>query len=193
MFGRARSCRQAARDLPADPARTAALAPAHARRSDRHRDAAAPAEARDAAGKLGIELDEREASDDAGLEAAFQSLRPGAVDGVFILSPSLRLNFSAKILGLAAAANLPVQAHRKEWVDPQQIDQGALFSLGVDLGPVGAAGARFVDSILKGAKPADLPAQEVPKVEFALSLKRAAELGIQVPDDVVTQADLVYR
>jgi putative tryptophan/tyrosine transport system substrate-binding protein len=151
-------------------------------------------EARDAAGKLGIELDERQAANDAGLEAAFQSLRPGAVNGAFILSPSLRLDFSKKILGLAAAANLPVQAHRRQWVDPQQIDQGALFSLGVDVGPVGAAGARFVDSILKGARPADLPPQEVPKVEFALSLRRAAELGIDdVPEDVVTQADLVYR
>jgi putative tryptophan/tyrosine transport system substrate-binding protein len=151
------------------------------------------AEAHDAAGKLGIELDERQAADDAGLEAAFQSLKPSAVDGVFILSPSLRLNFSRKILGLAAAANLPVQAHRKEWVDPQQIDHGALFSLGVDVGPVGTEGARFVDSILKGAQPADLPAQEVPRVAFALSLRRAAELGITVPDAVQTQADLVYR
>jgi putative ABC transport system substrate-binding protein len=150
-------------------------------------------EARDAAGKLGIELDEHEAADDAGLEAAFDSLTPGAVDGVFVLSPSLRLNFSKKILGLAAAANLPVQAHRKEWVDPQKNDKGALFSYGVDIAPVGTAAARFVDSILKGAKPADLPAQEVPKVEFALSLKRAAELGIEVPDDVVSQALPVYR
>jgi putative ABC transport system substrate-binding protein len=150
-------------------------------------------EAQDAASKLGIELHEREAADDAGLEAVFKSLKPGAVDGVFILSPSLRLNFSSTILGLAAAANLPVQAHRKEWVDPQMTAHGALFSLGVDVGPVGTAGARFVDSILKGAKPVDLPAQEVPRVEFALSLKRAAELGMTVPPDVRTQADLVYR
>jgi len=149
-------------------------------------------EARDAARKLGIELDERQAADDAGLESAFQSLRPGAVDGAFILSPSLRLNFSKKILGLAAAAHLPVQAHRRQWVDPQQIDQGALFSLGVDVGPVGTEATRFVDSILKGARPADLPAQEVPRVEFTLSLRRAAELGIDVPEDVKTQADLVY-
>ncbi len=150
-------------------------------------------QARDAATKLGIELDERQTADASDLEATFQAVRPGAVDGVFILSPSLRLNFSKKILGLAAAAKLPVQAHRREWVDPEQIDQGALFSLGVNVGPVGTAAARYVDSILKGATPADLPAQEVPKVEFALSLKRAAELGIQVPADVVTQADLVYR
>ena len=86
----------------------------------------------------------------------------------------------------------PSRPTAQEWVDPQKNDKGALFSLGVDLAPVGAAAARFVDSILKGAKPADLPAQEVPKVEFALSLKRAAELGIDVPADVVERADLVY-
>jgi putative ABC transport system substrate-binding protein len=150
-------------------------------------------EARDAAAKLRIMLVEVQASDDAGLNAAFRSLAPGQVDGVFILSPSLRLNFSNVILGLAAQAALPVQAHRKEWVDPQLNPHGALFSLGVDVGPVGAAAAPFVDSILKGAKPADLPAQEVPKVQFALSVRRAIELGIKVPDDVITQADLVYR
>jgi putative tryptophan/tyrosine transport system substrate-binding protein len=150
-------------------------------------------EARDAATKLGIVLVEREAANDAGLEAAFHSLGPGTVDGAFILSPSLRLNFSKKILGLAAAANLPVQAHRRQWVDPQKIDKGALFSLGVDVGPVGTEGAGIVDSVLKGARPADLPPREVPRVEFALSLRRAAELGINVPDDVETQADLVYR
>src|SRR3954452_24333966 len=149
-------------------------------------------EAKLAAGKLGIELVERYASDDGCIEAAFQSVGPCTVDGVFTLSPSLRLNNSPKILGLAAAAKLPVQAHRKEWVDPQQHDKGALFSLGVDLAPVGTAAARFVDSILKGSKPADLPAQEVPKIEFALSLKRAAELGIDVPPDVIEQADRVY-
>ena len=146
------------------------------------------AQAQDAAKQLGIELDIREASDQAGLEQAFQSIKPGQVDGAFILSPSLRLNFSQTIIGLATQANLPVQAHRKEWVQ-----QGALFSLGVNVGPVGTAGARFVDSILRGTAPADLPVEEVPKVEFALSLKRAAELGITVPDDVIARANPVYR
>ncbi len=146
------------------------------------------AQAQDAARQLGIELDIRQASDQAGLEQAFQSIKPGQVDGAFILSPSLRLNFSQTIIGLATQANLPVQAHRKEWVQ-----QGALFSLGVDVGPVGTAGARFVDSILRGTAPADLPVEEVPKVEFALSLKRAAELGISVPDDVIARANPVYR
>ncbi len=155
------------------------------------KDAATPAlldEARGAAAQLGLELDIREASDQAGLESAFHSLTPGEVDGAFILSPSLRLSFSKVTIELATAAGLPVQAHRKEWVE-----QGALFSLGVDVGPVGAAGSRYVDAILRGTPPAELPVQEVPKTQFAISLKRARELGITVPADVVDRADKVYQ
>jgi ABC-type uncharacterized transport system, periplasmic component len=154
-------------------------------------DAATPpllAQARDAAEQLGLELDIREASEAADIERAFHSLSPGEVDGAFLLSPSLRLNFSKRTIELAAEANLPVQAHRKEWVE-----QGALFSLGVDVGPVGAAGVRFVDAILRGTAPADLPVEEVPRVEFAINLRRAGELGIQVPQEVIERADVVYR
>jgi len=145
-------------------------------------------EARQAADQLGLELDTREASDQAGLETAFHSLSPGEVDGAFILSPSLRLAFSSVIIKLATEAGLPVQAHRKEWVE-----QGALFSLGVDVAPVGAAGARYVDAILRGTSPADLPVEEVPRDQFAISLKRARELGITVPPDVVDRADKVCQ
>jgi len=154
-------------------------------------DAATPpllALARDAAEQLGLELDIREASEAADLERAFHSLAPGEVGGAFLLSPSLRLNFSKRTIELAAEANLPVQAHRREWVD-----QGALFSLGVDVGPVGAAGARFVDAILRGTPPAELPVEEVPRVEFAINLARAEELDIRVPQEVVERADVVYR
>jgi putative ABC transport system substrate-binding protein len=146
------------------------------------------AEAKDAAQRLGLELDIAEASTAADLERAFHSLTPGEVDGAFLLSPSLRLNFSKVTIELATAANLPVQAHRKEWVE-----QGALFSLGVDVGPVGDAGARFVDSILRGKSPADLPVEEVSKIQFAINLARARELGIVVPENVITRADVVYR
>ena len=152
-------------------------------------DAATPpllAQARDAAAELGLELDIREASESADLERTFRSLTPGEVDGAFLLSPSLRLNFSKRTIELAAEAGLPVQAHRKEWVK-----EGALFSLGVDVGPVGAAGARFVDAILQGTPPADLPVEEVPRVEFAINLDRAEELHISVPQEVIVGADVV--
>jgi putative ABC transport system substrate-binding protein len=160
-------------------------------------------EATNAAGQLGIEVDQEAASDDASLQQVFQAIQPGqsaGTVGAFLVSPSLRLNHSAAAIDDSGQAGVPVQAHRKEWVMPQPCasDQSrtcsALFSLGVDVGPVGTAGANFVDSILHGAAPADLAVQEVPKVEFALSMRRADELGLIVPQDVIAQAEpLVYR
>ena len=191
----ARPGRQAARDLPGDPG----PAPQPLRLLtlvDPTDDPATPpllVEARDAAGKLGIELDEHEASDDAGLEAAFQSLTPGAVDGVFILSPSLRLNFSEEDPRRSRRRRTcPSRPTARNGSTPRRTTRARSSRSASTSRPSEPPAARFVDSILKGAKPADLPAQEVPKVEFALSLKRAAELGITVPDDVVSQADLVY-
>lgn len=131
----------------------------------------------------------RKASDDAGLMRVFRSLHEGQVDGVFILSPQLRLYHSATTIALAAKAHLPVQAHRKEWVQQQP---AALFSLGVDVRPVGREGARYVDSILRGTPPSQLPVEEVPKVELAINLQTAKRLGITVPHYLLVHADEVY-
>ena len=135
-----------------------------------------------------VQLDIREATDPADLRRIFHSLRPGEDDGAFLLSPSLRLNDSALTIRLARRAGIPVQAHRKEWVK-----QGALFSYGIDLPLIGRAGARYVDSLLRGAAPSDLAVQVVPKIEFAINLETAARLGIKVPQEMIIRADEVYR
>jgi putative ABC transport system substrate-binding protein len=135
-----------------------------------------------------IELDIREASSAPEIRSIFRSLRPGQVDGVFLLSPSLRLNHSALTIKLAKKARLPVQAHRKEWVE-----QGALFSYGIDLPLIGRGAARYVDSLLQGTSPADLPVEEISKIELAVNLETAARLGIKVPQDMIVRADYVYR
>jgi ABC-type uncharacterized transport system substrate-binding protein len=135
-----------------------------------------------------IQLDIREASSDQDLKRLFHSLKQGEVDGVFLLSPSLRLNHTALTIRLAKQARLPVQAHRKEWVE-----QGALFSYGIDLPLIGRTGARYVDSILRGTSPADLPVEEVPKLEFAINLQTAGKLGFKVPQNMIIRADKVYR
>jgi putative ABC transport system substrate-binding protein len=135
-----------------------------------------------------IELDIRQASSAQDLRRIFRSLRPGEVDGAFLLSPSLRLNHTALTIRLAKQARLPVQAHRKEWVE-----QGALFSYGIDLPLIGRTGGRYVDSILRGTSPADLPVEEVPKLELAINLKTAGRLGIKVPQEMIVRADEVYR
>jgi putative ABC transport system substrate-binding protein len=135
-----------------------------------------------------LELDIRKATTERDLRRIFRSLRPDEVDGAFLLSPSLRLNHSAVTIQLAKRAGLPVQAHRKEWVE-----QGALFSYGNDLVPIGAEGARFVDSILNGTSPADLPVDVIPDTELAINLATAARLGIKVPQDMIIRADEIFR
>lgn len=133
-------------------------------------------------------LEIRNASTGRDLERVFRSLRPGEVDGAFLLSPTLRLNYSALTIKLAKRAGIPVQAHRKDWVE-----QGALFSYGADLGPIGRAGARYVDSLLRGTPPGKLPVEEIPTVDLAINLKTASTLGIKVPEDMIIRADEVYR
>jgi putative tryptophan/tyrosine transport system substrate-binding protein len=135
-----------------------------------------------------LQLVIREASTAPDLRRIFRALRPGEVDGAFLLSPSLRLNHSALTIRLAKRAQLPVQAHRKEWVE-----QGALYSYGIDLDPIGRAGARYVDSLLRGTTPAELPVEEVSTTEFAINLETAARLGIKVPQEMIIRADEVYR
>jgi putative tryptophan/tyrosine transport system substrate-binding protein len=135
-----------------------------------------------------VELDIREATSANDLRRVFRSLKPGEADGAFLLSPSLRLNHSALTIQLARKARIPVQAHRKEWVE-----QGALFSYGSDLAPIGREGARYVDSLLRGMSPADLPVREIPKVEFAINLETANRYGIKVPQGMIIRAAEVYR
>lgn len=134
-----------------------------------------------------LELDIREATNAQDLKRIFRSLRPGEVDGAFLLSNNLRQNHSALTIKLATRARLPVQGGRKEWVE-----QGALFSYGIDLAPLGRVGARYVDSILRGTSPADLPVEERPETEFAINLATAKRLGIEVPRRMIILADHVY-
>lgn len=135
-----------------------------------------------------LALDVRNASTAQDLRRIFRSLRPGEVDGAFLLSNNLRQNHSALTIELAKQARLPVQGSRKEWVE-----QGALFSYGIDLAPLGRAGAGHVDSILRGTSPADLPVKVFPKTEFTINLATAARLGIRVPQEMIIRADEVYR
>ncbi len=102
------------------------------------------------------------------------------VDGVFPISPNLRTKFSSLMVRLALEKRLPLPAHRKEWVE-----QGALFSYSHDLASVGRSGARYVDKILKGTKPADLPVEGPTRFELVINLKTAKALGLTIPQSVI--------
>jgi len=92
------------------------------------------------------------------------------------------------LTGLALDHGLPYQAHRKEWVD-----QGALFSYSPDLASVGVLAARHIDRIFKGAKPADLPVEELSQYKLIINLKTAKALGLTIPQSVLIRTDQVIE
>jgi putative ABC transport system substrate-binding protein len=149
---------------------------------------AALAEVQTAATRLKIALVLRDASSAGDLDRIFDTLRRGEVDSVFAVSPYLLSRFSAQLLRLAKGKRLPLAVHRKEWVK-----QGALFSYRHDVGPVGVSAARYVDRILKGAKPADLPVEQPTTFELVINLKTAKALGLTIPPSLLQRADQVIE
>jgi ABC-type uncharacterized transport system substrate-binding protein len=146
------------------------------------------ADVRRAAIRLKLKLVERQTAQQADVERVFAALKPGDVDGVFISSPDLRTKFPALILELASNRHLPLQGHRKEWVE-----QGALFSYNLDLRSVGKAAARYVDKILKGTKPADLPVEQSSQLQLIINLKTAKALGLMIPQSLLVRADEIVQ
>jgi putative ABC transport system substrate-binding protein len=144
------------------------------------------AEVRKAATTLKLQLVEREVTRQIDVERVFDSLQPGEVQGVFVASSSLVTKFPSLILRLAAERHLPVPGHRREWAE-----EGALFSYGANFRAVGQDAATYVDKILKGARPTDLPVQQVTRLELVINLKTAGALDVTIPQSVLQQATQV--
>lgn len=142
-----------------------------------------------ATGVLKIATTDRRVRNQADLEHAFATVSRGNTDGVFIASLNLRVKFHSLILRLASDRHLPVAGHRKEWVQ-----QGALFSYTENIREVGrAAASRYVDKILKGTKPADLPVEAYERPELVINLKTAKALDLKIPRSLLQQADEVIQ
>jgi putative ABC transport system substrate-binding protein len=110
-------------------------------------------------------------------------------DSGLIVLPDATTNLHrAQIIALAARYRLPaIYAFRN------LVEEGGLMSYGVDVAELFRLAANYVDRILKGAKPADLPVQLPEKFEFVLNLKTAKTLGIQIPPGVMAIADGVIE
>ncbi len=147
------------------------------------------ADIRKAAATLKLDVAERPAGNERAIERVFQALKRGDVDGVLVASPDLRVKFHSRILGLASERRLPMVGHRREWVE-----QGALFSYADNIRAIGrAAATRYIDRILKGAKPADLPVEEISEFELVINLKTAKALGLTIPQSLLLRADEVIQ
>lgn len=146
------------------------------------------ADIRSGAGPMGIQLVEFETEAGQDLRLAFMHLQNDHCDALYVASGPLGPAKRSEIIDLAAKSRLPaIYAYR---IFP---DNGGLMSYAVNDKDLFRRAASFVDKILKGAKPADLPVEEPTKFELIVNLKTAKALGLAVPQSILAQANEVIE
>jgi len=122
-------------------------------------------------------------------ERAFREAVKGRADAVLMeVAGPVNIPHREKTPELAAKNRLPVMYRRA-----QDVEAGGLMTYGVDLNDLDRRAAVYVDKILKGAKPADLPVEQPKKFEFIVNLKAAKQIGLTIPPNVLARADKVIR
>jgi putative ABC transport system substrate-binding protein len=146
-------------------------------------------ELRVAAPALKLTLEEIDAPSNAkGLESAFQTAKQKQVGAVMTLASRSFFGERKRIVELASKHRLPAIYFQKEFVDA-----GGLMFYGPDSTDLYRRAAVYVDKILKGAKPADLPVQQATKFEFVINLKAAKQIGLTIPPEVLARANQVMK
>jgi putative tryptophan/tyrosine transport system substrate-binding protein len=141
-----------------------------------------------AAGELGVTLQSIEVRDPKDIETAFAMMSQDHFDALIVLQDALTLQHRKEIIEFSIEKRLPGMFVAKEWVVA-----GGLMSYGESLPDMYRRGAYFVDKILKGAKPADLPVEQVTKFELVLNLKTAKAMGLVIPANFLATADDVIE
>jgi len=141
-----------------------------------------------AAAELGLENRTFEARSLVELEQAFDAMVNVGVQAVTINGEGLAYQQRASIAKMTLARRLPLAVWSKE-----TFDAGALISYGADQVAMCRRGPVFVDKILKGAKPGDLPVEQPAKLEFFVNLKTAKALGLTIPQSLLMRADVVIQ
>jgi putative ABC transport system substrate-binding protein len=143
---------------------------------------------REATPTLGLMLVPAEARGLDGLEQAFATMMSGRAEAFVVLGDSVLFNCRGQIGAMAIRNRLPAISVGREYAEA-----GLLLTYGVDFRDLFRRSAVFVDKILKGAKPADLPVEQPTKFELVINLKTAKALGVEVPPTLLARADEVIE
>jgi ABC-type uncharacterized transport system substrate-binding protein len=142
-----------------------------------------------AAGALKVKVQFLDVRAPKDIETAFRAAGKGRADAVLMLAAgSLVTSHRTEIVELAVKSRLPVIYPNSQWVDA-----GGLMTYGASNTDMERRAATYVDKILKGAKPADLPVEQPTKFEFIINLKAAKQIGLTIPPNVLVRADRVIR
>ena len=142
-----------------------------------------------AAGALGVKLQYLDVLTANDIETAFRAAVKGQAEAVLfrVLGPILSPH-RTEVAALAVKSRLPVMHERAP-----EVEAGGLMSYGVNLSDLDRRTATYVDKILKGAKPADLPVEQPIKFDFIINLKASEQIGLTIPPNVLARADKVIR
>ena len=141
-----------------------------------------------AAQSLGLKLQSLEVRSSDDFEGAFRVASRGRAQALMPIRSPLTVNGRELISTLAIKNRLPVVYDDREFIKSE-----GFMSYGTDLAEVFRRTATYVDKILKGAKPADLPVEQPTKFDLVINLKRARQLGIMIPPEVLFRADKVIK
>ena len=122
------------------------------------------------------------------IEEAFRTVSNERADAVVVLAGTIIIAQRTRIAQMAIKSRLPSIYERREFVEA-----GGLMSYGISIIDLDRRAATYVDKLLKGTKPADLPVEQPTKFEFVISLKTAKQIGLTIPPNVLVRADRVIR
>jgi putative tryptophan/tyrosine transport system substrate-binding protein len=141
-----------------------------------------------AAGALGVRLQHLDIRSPTDIKPAFREASKGHANALLVLGSPVLASQPTQFADLAVKSRLPAIYNRSEFVK-----DGGLMSYGADLADSHRRVATYVDKILKGAKPADLPVEQPTKFELVINLKAAKQIGLTIPPNVLARADKVIR
>jgi putative ABC transport system substrate-binding protein len=145
-------------------------------------------EMRAAAKQLGIQVIAQEMDAAADLPSAFAAMQRERAQALVVQQNPITTENARRIAELAAQHRLPAIYYRRDFVEA-----GGLMSYGANAGAIYRRAATYVDKILKGAKPADLPVEQPTKFEFIVNLNAAKALGLTIPPALLVRADQVIQ
>lgn len=142
---------------------------------------------KDEAGKAGLGVVEATAAQSSGVLDAARSL-VGKVDAIYVPTDSTVVSAVEAVVRAGTDGGVPVIA-----ADTSSVERGAIAALGFDYSDIGAAAGEHAVAILKGADPATLPVRFVDKLELFLNPGSAAKMGVELPEDLISEASTVVQ
>ncbi len=143
---------------------------------------------REAARQLGVQLVERHVGSVEALRLALQGLKPQEADAYLYVSDAMVTSQAQLVIDAARVKRLPTMFH-----EGSLVAKGAVASYGINFREVGRMSAKYVERILVGTQPKDLPVENYDKIELALNLRTAREIGLTIPPSVRLQANKVIE